>query len=193
MSITLEGRLTVKSILGSRGTFCVGDLVTEVGNFRIKDALIDEFDPGTYRGKFIIGSIYPFSYTWRGRVSIEVRAKLLEIFLDDEDKSDPATDLVSTAPEPVEVDPIDEITVVHTPVVSPRSDENAESSKAVSTEPLKGKDNELFDAELLALIEAGGPVKLDPTVDRQQFRQQRDALKSAGFKFVSSAQHWVRN
>ena len=35
-------------------------------------------------------------------------------------------------------------------------------------------------------------VKLDPTVDRQAFRAQRDALKDLGFKFQPLGQLWVK-
>lgn len=185
MSITLEGSLSIKSVMGSRGAFSVGDLVTEVGNFRIKDALLDEFDPGTYRGKFVVGSIYPFSYTWRGRVSIEVRAKLLEIFLDDVDKSEVPVK-VHHLPDPAEVDPIDEEGAPPR-MLTPKTDDQTDTER-----PPAPQKTGLFDDELLGLIEAGGPIKLDPTVDRQLFRQQRDALKSAGFRFDASAQHWLK-
>ena len=35
------------------------------------------------------------------------------------------------------------------------------------------------------------PIKLDTTVDRHLFRQQRERLRAVGYQFVSQGQHWV--
>ena len=44
--IKIDGILNVKSINGSRGVFSVGDLTTPVGNFKVKDQILDQFDDG---------------------------------------------------------------------------------------------------------------------------------------------------
>ncbi len=104
MSITIPGVLTIKSIEGARCVFSVGDLRTEVGEFRIKDALLDEYEPGQYTGRFVISNIYPSSYTWRGRVSIEIRARLQEMMLDEVELVGPLDNSVPA----IEPDPLDE-------------------------------------------------------------------------------------
>ena len=43
--------------------FCVGDLETEIGDFRVKDAILDQFDEGLYEGQFCIQQIFPFEHT----------------------------------------------------------------------------------------------------------------------------------
>jgi hypothetical protein len=48
--LQVNGTLTVKKIHGAKGAFSVGDLVTEVGTFKIKDALLDQFEEGRYQG-----------------------------------------------------------------------------------------------------------------------------------------------
>ena len=181
MSLIIDGTLAVKSISGAKGSFCVGDLLTEVGSFRVKDALLDEFDAGQYSGRFVIGAIYPASYTWRGKVFVEVRAKLEEIQLDD--VSEPPSSEAETESEP---DPIHEPAHPPLPPAAPAAEPTSSP-----TEPSAAS---LFDAEMLSLIEHGGPVKLDPAgIDRAVFRQQRDALKAQGFRFVAASQHWIRD
>lgn len=177
MSICIDGTLTVKSVTGSRGSFSVGDLQTEVGGFRVKDAVLDEFEPGQYRGRFLVGAIYPTSYTWRGKVFVEVRARIDQIMLDEATATPPGEPEHESEP-----DPIDERD----------STIPAENPALESSEPPEQSDDALFDADLLAMIECGGPVKLDPAgIDRAVFRQQRDALKARGFRFVATSQHWV--
>ncbi len=195
MSITLAGVLSIKSINGSRGAFSVGELEAEEGTFRIKDALLDEFEPGRYRGRFIISRIFPQAYTWRGTVRTEVRASLIEILLDEPDEEVSGESRVDTrqehavaAPVPTEVEPgpIDEqmsVAAVPTPAEQPANVQSAESNQAAVR---------LFSEELQADIDAGGPIKLDPTIDRALFRQQRDGLKAIGFRFDASAQHWIK-
>ena len=63
----VNGTLTVKKITGAKGAFSVGDLVTEEGTFKVKDALLDQFEEGRYQGEFAISSIYLSSYIWRGK------------------------------------------------------------------------------------------------------------------------------
>lgn len=196
MSITLTGVLSIKSISGARGAFSVGDLSTEIGNFRIKDALLDEFEPGQYHGRFVVGHIYPSSYTWRGKVSVEIRAKLLEVLLDEPPACEPADQSSSFEHEP---DPIDEVpqapcseaTASQLPSVDSPTPPAA-APEAGSAEGPASNGDALFDDALQAIIDAGGPVKLDPTINREVFRKQRDALKALDFRFDAAAQHWVK-
>ena len=51
-------------------------------------------------------------------------------------------------------------------------------------------DKALFGDELYALLTAHEPVKLDPTVDRIQFRAQRDRIKALGYRFDARLQNW---
>lgn len=200
MSITLTGVLSIKSISGNRGAFSVGDLSTEVGNFRIKDAFLDEFEPGQYKGRFVVSSIYPYSYVWRGKVSVEIRAKLLEILLDEE--AEVASGSETSVPEShgvdAEPDPIDEPAPVPAPAAVPkpaaaRPARNViPTTSAERTETPSSDTPSIFQQEIQEAVDAGGPVKLDPTVDRLVFRQQRDALKALGFRFDAAAQHWIK-
>jgi hypothetical protein len=52
-------------------------------------------------------------------------------------------------------------------------------------------DASLFGPEIHQQILAGEAVKMDPTVDRELFRQQRDRLKALGFAFNAMSQTWA--
>ena len=47
MSITIEGSLRIKRINGANGPFCVGDLNSEIGEFRVKDSVSTSSRRGT--------------------------------------------------------------------------------------------------------------------------------------------------
>jgi hypothetical protein len=190
MTTVLHGVLTIKSIPSSKGSFSVGDLATGIGTFKVKDALIDQYEPGRYTGNFVISEIYPTSYTWRGKVWVEVRARLAEIILDAADVE--SEEALAATPVPTsDPDPIEESTL--TPPAAP-------IDASSTTVPASGQDGEavgdpdleLFGVDVLALVQAGSPVKLDPTVDRAVFRQQRDRLKALGFSFHAQSQTWLK-
>lgn len=84
--IKLTGSLTVRNIHGRNGTFNVGRLETEIGEFSVKDGIV-EFDPGQYTGEFTISRIHPAAYVIGGRSVIEVRAVVSSIALTDLDTS----------------------------------------------------------------------------------------------------------
>lgn len=195
MAIRVRGTLSIQRKTSARGAFNIGDLATEIGEFEVKDSLIEEFEPGKYTGEFIIKWIAPDSFSWRGRVFVKNRATLEEILIDEADEGAPTP---STPPEP---DPIEQApAAAPRPTAAPPSQEPATQSaapvkgarsKSASTtkEPADG-DAELFGEELLALLQQRSPIKLDPTVDREQFRRQRDRLKVIGYSFDAKAQTW---
>jgi hypothetical protein len=76
MSISVRGTLVVQRKRGRKGEFNVADLSTEIGEFEVKDALIEEFEPGRYTGDFVVKWIEPDSFSWRGKVVVKKRASL---------------------------------------------------------------------------------------------------------------------
>jgi hypothetical protein len=186
----LSGVLTIKSIQGRNGPFNVGTLNTDLGDFSVKDAILEQYEEGKYEGDFGVSRIYPSSYFSGGRMVVEVRAKLETISLQsiDHDIGSPAV--------PEEPDPMDEVpvtaaltttvnTTLSTDAVVPPA---AESTLTVSDDAQTDLDVALF-AELWPLSDA---LKLDPTVDRAKFRSQRDRLKELGFKFLPIGQVWQK-
>ena len=209
MPISLPGKLRIKRINGSNGSFCVGDLETEIGEFRVKDAVLDQFDEGVYTGQFWIQQIFPWSYSSYGRMVIEVRAKLADLQIDGQQRAG------SESREPQEPDPASESTPPVAPVApeppqtpqpavqstrtqrstAPRRDEpQAPDTPEKSKAPARADDDadrQLFGPELQAQVAALEPVKLDPTIERMQFRRQRQRLKEElGYEFKSATQTW---
>lgn len=188
MSIRVRGTITIQRKTSARGAFNIGDLVTEIGEFEVKDSLIEEFEPGKYAGEFIVKWIAPESFSWRGRVFVKMRATLDEILIDQADEGE------STPASPPEPDPIE-----HPPAAALLPAEHSASASASAPAPTKAPaapgssddaDAELFGAELFAQLQARGIIKLDPTVDRLQFRSQRDRLKELGYGFDAKSQAW---
>lgn len=46
--LKLTGHLTIRTIDGRNGPFNVGRLLTEIGEFAVKEALLDQYEPGRY-------------------------------------------------------------------------------------------------------------------------------------------------
>ncbi|CAM2175026.1 DUF3275 family protein [Burkholderia orbicola] len=188
--ISLSGTLDVRTIKGSNGPFQVGELTTSVGEFKVKDKVLEQFEPGAYTGTFLIDKIYPHSYVWYGKVTVEIRARLADVQLDN-DEPFSETGQIPASTEP---DPADEERVPGTSTgtaTTARADETASTAQAGS-ESGELYLPDLFGTELADAIVAGDPVKLDPTVDRGVFRQQRDQLRAFGYAFQASTQTWLK-
>jgi len=98
--IKLSGSVHIRSIDGRHGSFNVGRLTTEIGEFAVKRG-IEEFDPGAYSGEFTISRIYPASYVIGGRSIVEVRADIEAIALVDVDTTiDEQEPIAAVEPEP---------------------------------------------------------------------------------------------
>ncbi|ERX50408.1 hypothetical protein Q005_05512 [Pseudomonas aeruginosa X24509] len=114
--INIPGQLAIRTINGRNGEFNVGKLSTSIGEFVIKDALLDQHIEGKYRGDFAITEIRPSYYTTGGRLVVEIRAKLDSMTLDDVDNlSDEEAERLSGN----EVDPLDEVPAIQQPTAAP--------------------------------------------------------------------------
>jgi hypothetical protein len=194
--IKLSGTLAIRSISGSRGPFNVGRLYTEIGEFAVKDSLIEEYEEGRYKGEFGISNIYPYSYMAGGRAVVEIRARLGSIALENiaelhtEDRTQPAEpDPIEEAPAPAEK-PAEPVVVTAPAAAEPEADAAVAEADEQSAEALFEQTMRNLFGETWPLTDK---VKLDPTVDRGRFRQQRDALKELGYKFQPVGQAWVKD
>lgn len=166
------GSLAIREIHGRNGPFKVGTLHTPIGEFAIKDPMLDQYDEGKYQGEFQIESIYQGHYISGGRSVTEIRAKLADMSIDDIDAEAPA-------PIEVEPDPID------TDKPQPAKESKTEA------EPKTNKDSD--DDSLFGLImPLGDSVKLDPSVDRKVLRAQTVRLKELGYEFDAKSQTWEK-
>ncbi|MDR5647809.1 DUF3275 family protein [Burkholderia cenocepacia] len=185
--ISLSGTLDVRTIKGSNGPFQVGELTTSVGEFKVKDKILEQFEPGAYTGTFLIDKIYPHSYVWYGKVTVEIRARLADVQLDNDE---PFSE-TGEAPAATEPDPADEERAPATAATTRAED------TPVSVQPESEAGElylpDLFGTELADAIVAGKPVKLDPTVDRAVLRRQRDQLRAFDYALQASTQTWLKS
>lgn len=192
MSISVRGTLVVQRKRGRKGEFNVADLSTEIGEFEVKDALIEEFEPGRYTGDFVVKWIEPDSFSWRGKVFVKNRASLEAIYIDEADETEGAV-VPAMPPEP---DPADTATAPtrteanNEPEAAPTPPLEASSAPVATTRSDSTDDAALFGGDLFELLASRQPMKLDPTIDRLQFRQQRDRLKALGYTFNVKSQAW---
>lgn len=201
MPTRFEGSLLVKKIHGRYGPFCIGELVTDIGEFKVKDPMIDQFEDGTYQGSFWVSQVYPFTYCANGKVIVEIRARLADLQIDGE------SDLPVDADKPQEPDPAEEQNIdkpVKAPRPHPKPPVNHDSrehkaqhvpseSKVAAREPKQDEgDLELFGEELFELIRLGKPLKLDSTIDRLQLRRQIHRLGVIGYAFTAMTQTWSK-
>lgn len=201
--LKLSGILAIRSIKGARGDFNVGRLVTEIGEFAVKDPLIEEYEEGRYEGEFGISGIFPSTYFTNGRTVVEIRARLGSIALKGiEQLTDEDTlpvvehDPIEEAPKPIVAEAPLEIAnlepAVHGAVVDAIPPADAPIPVMSIEEEIIFRNEQEYRRLFGTLWPLQSKVKLDPTVDRQAFRAQRDALKDLGFKFQPLGQLWVK-
>ncbi|PUA41279.1 hypothetical protein C5U62_32785 [Pseudomonas protegens] len=194
--IKINGQLAIRTINGRNGAFNVGRLCTSIGEFVVKDSLLDQYDEGKYIGEFVITQISPSSYSHSGRTVIEVRARLDSMLLDDMDTLSQAD---TERLDPKEIDPLDEETATApTPAAScaPSSTTGTADTDEVpfgmpakpSTPATVHDDDERLFGTLWPLNEC---VKLDSTVDRQRLRMQCARLDQLGYRLDFKQQAWL--
>jgi hypothetical protein len=195
--INIPGQLAIRTISGRNGDFNVGRLSTSIGEFVIKDALLDQYDEGKYRGDFLITEIRPSYYSTAGRLVVEIRAKLDSMSLDDVDNltAEDAARLSPNEPDPIDEEPssplskpVQRKTLPAVPVTNKQvSKEDAPFGMTPS-----GTTSDLeADAALFGTIwPLGDTVRLDTTVDRKQLRQQCSRLSELGYVHNFKLQVW---
>ena len=188
--ISTNGTLRIKKIRQSRnGAFCVADLTTEFGEFKVKDPMLDQFEEGEYEGKVWISEIYLSQYIAYGKAVTEMRARLHDLQIHSEDQQ-------PVRNEPAEIDPLDETS---TPVAVETAQRfGTRRSKPKLLPPASSvsepqQPDGLFDDDIVKAINAGSTVKLDPTVDRAHLRAQAAELRRIGYRFDPKQQAWQRS
>jgi len=210
MAIILEGNIVNKVIKGANGEFSVGSFTSELGKFKIKDQLLDQFEEGEYRVRVSILHLGIKSYpsTRNGIIITEILADIDAIDVIDAEIKEVVT-------EPIEPDasiPVDNVsTAADTSADKPEDDKPVEKPELVSAKakgPSKGKiilsnkkskptksvDNDGLDLQQLFghLYPLGDTVKLDTTLPRTVIIEQGKYLKSMGYVFDAKTQIWSK-
>ncbi len=169
----LSGTLAIREIVGRNGPFKVGTLHTPIGEFAIKDPILDQYDEGKYDGQFHIESIYQGHYIAGGRSVTEIRAKLADMSIDDID---------AEAPAPIEVEP--------DPIETDKQEEPKKALDKVAKSEPESPDKSTDTAIFGLLMPLSDKVKLDPSVGRKVLREQIGRLGDLGYDFDAKSQSW---
>lgn len=172
--IKLSGTLYIRAIHGRNGTFSVGRLVTEIGEFAVKDTLLDQYDEGRYEGEFGVSRIYPTNYLAGGRLVVEVRATLATMALAAIDELPAEQQSPLPEPDPIDLEPRAEATATSFRVPVEETCASGASGDETLDSPDSPPDQEADERLFGVLWPLGATVKLDTTVDRARFRQQKD-------------------
>ncbi|NVZ63625.1 DUF3275 family protein [Pseudomonas gingeri] len=191
--INIPGQLAIQTITGRNGDFNVGRLSTSIGEFVIKDALLEQYNKGKYRGNFAITGIRSTHYSAGGRLVVEIRAELASMSLDDVDKLtvEDTTRLTTNEPDPLDEETPRSSTTQeprkHRPAAQPTSIQSSADDAPFGMESSRTTS----DAELFGTIwPLGKTVRLDTTVDRQRLRAQCTRLGELGYVHDFKQQSW---
>lgn len=195
--IKVNGQLAIRTIHGVNGDFNVGRLVTDIGDFVVKDAELEQYKEGKYDGEFDIARISPYSYNSNGRFVVEVRALLGGMVLSG---IDTLTQSDANAMATHEVDPAEEEASKQTPLVTsgnplqdttPFGEDVPVKPKRTNKPSTQASSEQLSDEDLFGIIwPLGEVVKLDATVNRKIYRQQIARLNELGYTFDEKSQLW---
>lgn len=201
----LDGTLTIEVIPGKRGDFCVGTLLTSIGEFKVKDAALDQFERGSYKGRFTVEKIYMESTKWRNGWFTNLMAKIaLDGYqINEEEESPAAAPSAQAEPDSID-DSVDSTPSAQAEPAIPDSDKSVSKPQAATSlkqeldsttsNPVNDPDEKLFGIELYPLFkQRAKSIALDNTIDREQFRMQRDRLKANGYRFDTKDQKWHLN
>ncbi|MGP3790506.1 DUF3275 family protein [Pseudomonas sp. B392_1p] len=202
-TITVPGKLAVRKIHGRNGPFNVGHLVTPIGKFAVKDAMLEQYPEGKYDGEFVISYIDVKAYPSGGGFRLENRATLDSMALSGIDKLSRAE---ARAISNQEVDPLDEELGIQPamPATAPPPEPapvQASKDPLIDTTPFgvetpsaavaasDGPDSD--DAALFGLLwPLEESVKLDSTIDRRTLRAQIARLSQLGYALDFKSQLW---
>lgn len=137
--------LRVKKIRGGRyGDFCLGDLYTDIGHFKVKDPLLDQFDDGDYHGNVWISEIYLSQYISFGKGVTEIRAKLHDLQID------------SASERPAEREPAEPDPILEQPRVPAQPDEPVTPVQPVQTQAATPPAGTSFREKVRQRLSNGG-------------------------------------
>lgn len=176
-----NGTLNIKKIHGQYGWFAVGSIETPIGQFKVKQSELDQYDQGSYEGNFTISNISARASNFgTGALILETVANLIDININ-------AIDENAVMIDAVEQDPIETANVATTEV------ETEVKPKVKSAKLPNGQSNakDLFNDKQLIEITKYKDVKLDPAVGAKLFRSQVKFLQGNNYTYHPKNAIWL--
>lgn len=189
MAVAIAGKLNIieRKYKNGSGSFYIGELETEIGNFSIRNDALMQFNPGSYAGNYMITRIYPHTSPGpANRIFLETRAELdwaaLAILSESalDDTPSIAVEAAAQAEETV-IEQAQQVDVKPAQSEGLFSDDDAEMVCSLSA--------------LETLLAASAPViKLDRSLSSGDgFREMVSKVKGTGlYRFEFTDQSWVR-
>ena len=195
--ILLDGTITNKIINGVNGDFSVGTFQTEIGKFKIRSALLDQYEEGEYSVRVAVNKFDLNSYQSKrnGIIITEIEAHVDTLELIDGDIKPVHQD--SIEPDASLENELSAMKTVKADTDSKKSVKPASGKIVLSNKKVKRKaEPEIADkAELEKLFghlwPLGNEVKLDTTLPRPMIIKQKSYL-SGCYDFNAKTQIWVK-
>lgn len=196
--ISLPGELVVSTKTGKFGNFNVAKLITSIGEFTLKDKMLEQIDAGNYQGVFVLKSIKSSAYTYGNRTIIECCAYVEDMQLTDyanfenpilsdhEDKEEANHNCKKIQQQKEIIEPEPQFNSV------PQFNNELQINSVPqfnSVEVESNSDQELFGC----LWPLGHEVKLDSSVERMTLRAQKERLIQLNYSFDFKSQTWRKN
>ena len=196
--ISLPGELVVSTKIGKFGNFNVAKLITSIGEFTLKDKMLEQIDAGNYQGVFVLKSIKSSAYTYGNRTIIECCAYVEDMQLTDyanfenpilsdhEDKEEANHNCKKIQQKKEIIEPEPQFNSVPQFNSEPQINSVPQFN---SVEVESNSDQELFGC----LWPLGHEVKLDSSVERMTLRAQKERLIQLNYSFDFKSQTWRKN
>lgn len=206
--ITISGQLAIKTIHGRNGDFNVARLLISIGEFSVKNPILEQYKEGMYEGDFFISRIAqaPPYFVGSRMILDPPRADIASMTLSGIDalSNEDATRMTPQEPDPIEEDHREAALAAGVVLVTSAPDAIpvAPVDPLVDTTPFgletsthsaeRAEVEQQQDVQLFGALWPLTPVlKLDTTVNRRVLRQQRDRLDQLGYDFDPLTQRWT--
>ena len=195
--ILLDGTVTNKIINGVNGDFSVGTFQTEIGKFKIRSALLDQFEEGEYSVRAAVNKFDLNSYQSKrnGIIITEIEAHVDTLELIDGDIK--PVDQVSIEPD-ASLEKESSATKAITPNADSKKPVKPATGKIVLSNKKAKSHSEPQNANKAELEKLfghlwplGNAVKLDTTLPRPMIIKQKSYL-SGCYDFNAKTQIWVK-
>ena len=157
-------------------------------HFDLKHRVLEQFSEGSYEGIFIITRVFNQAVTWKNGTWTKLCADLdweaLKILAQSDDVG--GSDSLAVAQLVAEAQ--DDAVHHHEPAA--KQDSSAEANPSSKS---SNNDEAVYDREVLSQLVMSGTkyIKLDATMeDRDLFREFREVLRNAGYRFDGRSQSW---